>query len=314
MRVRAEGTGYDPFSGEVQGAQGALRKTDTEGFRRLFWVCLPGVIANDGGLVAPDAIASLWPSQRGDKLAVAATAPAPAPAAAGEDEKPTGWEIAGDPTDVAVLVLGHKLGVDGNINAFRGSFELVSVTRWGHLSSGSRAVTSPVALGAAQVGKVPFDSDYKFMATLQDVDTPVGRKRLVYLKGAWDEVIRRCATQAAGGDAFASEPCNHAFWMDQASGYAANGMRVLAVAQWEVPADKSTLTLEELRDGALATPCLQLNCLVAIVDPCRNTAATAIADVSAPLPSPPRSAPYACTFPRSARHARSASAPASRSR
>jgi len=262
-----EGQGYDPFSGDVHGTRGALRKTDPELQHALYWLALPGVIANDGGLAAPSDLARQWPSQRfpggvatGGTGAAEGGADGDPAAAAAKDATvvrvtPTAaesalWNPAGDPTDVALLVLGHKLGITGNINTYKAEFEVVA--------------------------KVPFDSDYKFVAVMTDVDTPAGRKRLVYLKGAWDELIRRCNTQAARDDAFASEPVDRAFWLEEASNYAANGMRVLAVVQWEVPADKADLSLEELRDAAATAPCLQLNCLVAIVDPCRDTAAAAV--------------------------------------
>jgi magnesium-transporting ATPase (P-type) len=116
---------------------------------------------------------------------------------------------------------------------------------------------------------------------MQDIDTPAGRKRLVYLKGAWDVLIQRCATQAVDNDAFRSERCDQAWWREQASAYAANGMRVLAVAQWEVPATKSTLALSELLEDAAASPTLQINCLLAILDPCRESAGRAVAECKA---------------------------------
>ncbi|RYF00028.1 MAG: hypothetical protein EOO41_00135 [Methanobacteriota archaeon] len=230
----------------------------------MYWLVLPGVVANDGGLAAPNAMAALWPSRRiADQTAVTVGGMNSDLArskrnpddrvdkpTAKEEAEENAWEIAGDPTDVAVLVLGHKLGIEGNINSFKAQFQ--------------------------QIDKVPFESDYKFVAVMQDVDTPAGRKRIVYLKGAWDEVIRRCSTQAVNDNAFESAPCNQAFWLSAASDYAAEGMRVLAVAQWEVPADKTKLTLEELRDAALTSPCLQLNCLVAIIDPPRASAKRSI--------------------------------------
>lgn len=112
---------------------------------------------------------------------------------------------------------------------------------------------------------------------MQDMTTPAGTKRVVYIKGAWDVLIERCGTQAVNNDPWgAAEPCDQAWWKREASSYAANGMRVLAVAQWVVPDDKTTLTLEELLHGAKARPFLQLNCLLAIVDPCRESAQRAV--------------------------------------
>jgi magnesium-transporting ATPase (P-type) len=154
-------------------------------------------------------------------------------------------------------VLGYKTGIQGDINAFRASFPVLA--------------------------KVPFDSDYKFVAQLHDVEPPGaaagaggGVRRVVYAKGAWDVLISRCATQAAGDNAWASEPIDVAFWKAAASEYAASGLRVLAVVQWEVPRGKETLTADELLVGAAAAPCLQLNCLLAIVDPCRESAGRAV--------------------------------------
>lgn len=62
---RVLAAGYDPYSGDVQGLAGALRKQDPATLDALFWLALPGVLANDGGLVAPSALASMWPSRRG---------------------------------------------------------------------------------------------------------------------------------------------------------------------------------------------------------------------------------------------------------
>lgn len=260
-----EGQGYDPTSGEVQGSIGSLRKHDRATLEKLYWLLLPGVIANDGGLAAPKELAKAraasrmhTDSQRAStpstlKAAGATVAPVTAETEdASADPKDSRWQIAGDPTDVAVLVLGHKVGIEGNINAFKARFETID--------------------------KIPFDSDYKFQSLLTDVETPTGEKRVLYLKGAWDEIIRRCSHQAVGGDAFTSAPCNTAFWLAEASSYAANGMRVLAIAQWEAPPDCMTVPLERVRDEAVTTPFLQLNALIAIVDPCRSSAAKAIAD------------------------------------
>jgi hypothetical protein len=53
---------------------------------------------------------------------------------AGTDKEGKQWTIAGDPTDVAVLVLGHKVGVEGNINAFKSRY--VQVRRRGRAGGG----------------------------------------------------------------------------------------------------------------------------------------------------------------------------------
>jgi hypothetical protein len=171
QQFSVDGVGYDPYSGDIQGPEGSVRKTAPDLLTKLYWLTLPGVIANDGGLVAPNALVARWPSQRagaGGAATPAGTVAAPpaaiggatatssvaetdhsiVPVGAGDGVTkvgsetaegaggiPAGWEISGDPTDVAVLVLGHKAGIDGNINSFKSSFPTVA--------------------------KVPFDSDYK---------------------------------------------------------------------------------------------------------------------------------------------------------
>ena len=245
-----DGAGYDPFSGDAQGADGALRTSDPAALARLHWLTLPAVLANDGGLAPPSSnphalrTPTLPPAAEDDK---AVPAPGTAAAAAARE-----WHIAGDPTDVAALVLGMKAGVEGDVNAFKAAFPLLA--------------------------KIPFDSEYKFQAQMHDIrDAPDGvPRRVVYGKGAWDVLIARCATQAAGGDAWASEPIEREWWRARASEYASSGLRVLAVVQWTVPADKTTLKLAELLTDAAETPCLQLNCLLAIVDPCRESAGRAV--------------------------------------
>ena len=281
IRTRAQqyfvdGAGYDPFSGDVQGSDGALRMTDAAALERLRWLTLPAVIANDGGLVPPTSgnRTSLRPAPGALTVAVAAAAAvtaaavtaavaaapvapplAPAAAVAGSPSAGAGgeWGIAGDPTDVAALVLGLKVGIVGDIGVFKGAFPALA--------------------------KVPFDSATKFVAELVDVDSVPGaraRRRIVYSKGAADVLLSRCAWQAAGGDAWAPEPIDREWWAARTSEYASAGLRVLAVVQWEVAADKVSLTLSEMLVDAAAAPCMQINCLLAITDPCRESAGRAV--------------------------------------
>ena len=77
--------------------------------------------------------------------------------------------VVGDPTEAALVVLAAKLGVDAE------------ETRRAY----------------PRLAEVPFDSDYKFMATFHDVEVD-GAKRVIQLvKGGPDVVLARC-TQAGG--------------------------------------------------------------------------------------------------------------------
>lgn len=392
VRTRAsvfavDGVGYDPYSGDIHsGETRSLRKANPDLLANLYWLTLPSVIANDGGLVAPSEMAARWPSQR--NLNIGGTGAAGVSASgehttvsvgagdvdaktshAEKEEAGAKWEPMGDPTDVAVsagaelppelhrpalcAVAGrlllllvarsplhvHHLGAcsctlssaspSSSSTAGAGAGPQVRHQRQHQLLQGRfprhrqgalrlgcvalkwlRQQTMPPALGsysacnctavrhashAHRFPRLPCHSlslfssafplslrlspcaDYKFVAQMQDMTTPAGTKRVVYIKGAWDVLIERCGTQAVNNDPWgAAEPCDQAWWKREASSYAANGMRVLAVAQWVVPDDKTTLTLEELLHGAKARPFLQLNCLLAIVDPCRESAQRAV--------------------------------------
>ncbi len=76
--------------------------------------------------------------------------------------------VVGDPTEAALVVLAAKLGVDAE------------ETRRAY----------------PRIGEVPFDSDYKFMATFHRV-TLEGTERVVQLvKGGPDVVLARCTHSA----------------------------------------------------------------------------------------------------------------------
>ena len=78
--------------------------------------------------------------------------------------------VVGDPTEAALVVLAAKLGVDAE------------ETRRAY----------------PRLAEVPFDSDYKFMATFHRV-TLDGIERVVQLvKGGPDVVLARCTHSPAG--------------------------------------------------------------------------------------------------------------------
>ena len=76
--------------------------------------------------------------------------------------------VVGDPTEAALVVLAAKLGVDAD------------ETRRAY----------------PRLAEVPFDSDYKFMATFHRI-TVDGRERVIELvKGGPDVVLARCSGPA----------------------------------------------------------------------------------------------------------------------
>jgi magnesium-transporting ATPase (P-type) len=125
-----------------------------------------------------------------------------------------GWETQGDPTDIALLTLGRKAGLD------------------------------PERTGSAysRIDVIPFESEHKFMATLHR--TPEGGKT-VYLKGAPERVLERCDRQAvAGGE----RPLDISFWREQIEEIARRGERTLALAR--IRADgREEISFEDVRGG-----------------------------------------------------------------
>lgn len=155
--------------------------------------------------------------------------------------------VVGDPTEAALVVLAAKLGVDAE------------ETRRAY----------------PRLAEVPFDSDYKFMATIHRV--PVDDREVVVLlvKGGPDVVLARCAR---AGRPLVTEPAPLADALDDIN--TANdrmgqeGLRVLAFA---------VRLLDDAEiDAAVADPmaaCRDLDFvgMVGIIDPLRPAAKAAVA-------------------------------------
>jgi Ca2+-transporting ATPase len=158
-------------------------------------------------------------------------------------------EIVGDPTEAALVVLAAKGGLD------------VDETR--------RLLP--------RVGEVPFDSDYKFMATFHELED--GGRKVVrcFVKGAPDVLLARAAwIRGAEGENIPAEDARDRVLAEN-DRLAGEGLRVLAIASRDLePAAFAA-------DGELLTEVqgLTLLALVGIVDPPRKEAAAAIAECKA---------------------------------
>ncbi len=112
-------------------------------------------------------------------------------------------DVVGDPTEAALVVLAAKLGVDAE------------ETRRAY----------------PRLAEVPFDSEYKFMATFHEADLDGQRHVLEIVKGAPDVVLARCSY--AGGPLRGEQiPIETARAEIEAANnrLAAKGLRVLAFA------------------------------------------------------------------------------------
>ncbi|MDT8284782.1 MAG: HAD-IC family P-type ATPase, partial [Thermovirgaceae bacterium] len=147
------------------------------------------------------------------------------------------WKIEGNPTEGALLALAHKAGLDPE----------KASQDWGRLDA------------------IPFESDHKFMATLND---SVNERR-IFIKGAPEAVLGRCEKEMdREGNAIDLDKGQWELFQDDLAG---EGFRILAVAEKEP--GKSTmddLGFEDVEGG------FTLLGLAAIMDPPRPEAKEAV--------------------------------------
>ena len=159
-----------------------------------------------------------------------------------------GESLIGDPTEGALIVLGAKGGLD------------ITETR----------------AALPRVAEVPFDSDYKFMATFHEMTDDAGRPVVrCYAKGAPDVLIARSTSvRDPDGTLTPITDANRRLALDANDRIANAGERVMVVAQRDF--DRATwdpgVRLFDLVDD------LTLLAMVGIVDPPRAEARTAIAE------------------------------------
>ena len=142
------------------------------------------------------------------------------------------WTVQGDPTEGALLTVYEKARLD----------------------------TKPPARLAA----LPFDSEYKYMATLAE-----GKGgNILYIKGAPDRLLALADQEMTpGGPA----PLSREGWEKAVSDLAAGGLRVIGAAMKTVAADKMSIGHEDLREGVVFLG------LAGILDPPREEAVEAVA-------------------------------------
>ncbi len=157
-------------------------------------------------------------------------------------------QVIGDPTEGALYVLAEKGGVD--VREFRRTYP--------------------------RVASVPFDSDYKFMATFHRMPGADGSPLIrAYVKGAPDVLLSRSSTvrmSAEQSDTFTDE--SRAKVLSENERIASQGRRVLALAQREFDA----ATFDPTGDLMALMTELQLTALIGEVDPPRAEAVAAIGE------------------------------------
>jgi Ca2+-transporting ATPase len=154
--------------------------------------------------------------------------------------------VVGDPTEAALVVLAAKLGVDAD------------ETRRAY----------------PRLAEVPFDSDYKFMATFHRYTADGGEQVIELVKGAPDVVLARCS-QAGGPLSGSQVPIDQAAADIEAANrrMGEKGLRVLAFAARVIDTDEvKALTADPMS----LTRDLGFVGMVGIIDPLRAEAKNAV--------------------------------------
>jgi P-type Ca2+ transporter type 2C len=163
------------------------------------------------------------------------------------DARLDGEALIGDPTEGALIVLAEKGGF--HIDSTREMYP--------------------------RVAEVPFDSDYKFMATFHNMTDHQGKPVVrAFVKGAPDVLISRASSfWMPGGEVMPITDDNRSLALKENDRMAAGGERVMVVARRDFDPqsfDPKAKLLDLMQDLTLLT-------MVGIVDPPRTEAQEAIA-------------------------------------
>ena len=148
------------------------------------------------------------------------------------------WQLAGDPTEGALVTLAMKAGLD----------------------QGAERERLP------RTDAIPFESQHCFMATLHHDHAGHG---YVFLKGAPERVLSFCMRQRRGA---ADEALDPGPWTARMERLAAQGMRLLAVAMRREPDRRTELAFAGVEAGGFT-----LLAVLGITDPPREEAVRSVA-------------------------------------
>ncbi len=122
--------------------------------------------------------------------------------------------IIGDPTEGAMVVLAHKVGMEKD--AWNNKYP--------------------------RIQEIPFDSDRKLMSTYHEIDGEI----VMYTKGAPDELLRRCVSIELNGKVEALSDAKREDVLAKNQAFAEEALRVIGVAYRVV--DKAAVDLEMEND------------------------------------------------------------------
>ena len=153
-------------------------------------------------------------------------------------EKDGSWLVQGDPTEGALVAAATKGGFN----------------------------KKEIETKNPRFDAIPFESQHQYMATLHDVG--IGKPNIVYMKGAVEQILAKC-TEAIDADGSNAQLHIDAIHQD-VSHMAARGLRVLAFARKELPAETIKINHEDVGTG------LTFLGLQGMIDPPRTEAIVAV--------------------------------------
>jgi len=148
-----------------------------------------------------------------------------------------GWRFEGDPTEIALLVMAIKAGLD----------------------------PTQCAEEFPRDDVIPFESEHRFMATLHHDHAGHG---FIYLKGAAEAVLTRCSHEWSQGE---TRPLNPEVWHARLDEIGGLGQRTLALAFRPEQGSQRSISFSDVDGG------LTLLGVVGIIDPPRDEAIAAVA-------------------------------------
>ncbi|WP_329315399.1 MULTISPECIES: HAD-IC family P-type ATPase [unclassified Streptomyces] len=166
------------------------------------------------------------------------------------DAKLVGGEVVGDPTEGALLVLAHKAGLD----------------------------TDATRAALPRLATLPFDPEYKLMATFHSAADASGRQVVrCFVKGAGPAVMARATTALAAGETISWDADLLRRAEEASERMGGEGRRVMAAASRDLDPDG----FDPEGDLLAYVTDLRMASLVGMVDPPREEAKAAVADAQA---------------------------------
>ncbi|MFN2340047.1 MAG: cation-translocating P-type ATPase [Halanaerobium sp.] len=151
-------------------------------------------------------------------------------------EKENSWMIEGSPTEGALKTLAAKANYNNKA-----------------LEDKNQRLDS-----------IPFNSDNKFMATLNQGDDD---NNLIYLKGAPEVVLDKCSEELTKTG---SKKLNKDYWKESQETLAGKGYRLLALAYKKTTKDTNNLSLEQIESNMVFLG------IIGVMDPPRKEAIEAV--------------------------------------